>query len=117
VVLERGDAKSYGTQDTFFENISDRAEILRILHTMADRLMASVREDRKAIRTVTVKVRYADFTDSSHAVTLPGPTDLETDLFPHLDRLLRGAWKRREPLTQVPQSKHHDHATERVGEC
>jgi hypothetical protein len=31
-------------------------------------------------------------------VTLPGPTDLETDLFPHLDRLLRGAWKRREPL-------------------
>jgi nucleotidyltransferase/DNA polymerase involved in DNA repair len=101
IEIEHGDAKSYGTQDTFHENISDREEILRILRTMADRLMASVRGDGKAIRTVSVKVRYADFTDHSHAATLPGPTDLETDLFPLLEPLLRGAWKRREPLRLV----------------
>jgi DNA polymerase-4 len=68
---------------------------------MADKLMAGVRADGKAIRTVTVKVRYPDFTDESHGHTLDAPTDLETDLYPLLPALLRGAWKRREPLRLV----------------
>ena len=63
--------------------------------------MASVRGDGKAIRTVTVKVRYPDFTDESHGATLDAPTDLETDIYPHLPALLRGAWKKREALRLV----------------
>jgi DNA polymerase-4 len=101
VEVERDDAKSYGVQDTFSENVSDRETILATLRTMADGLMARVREDHKAIRTVTVKVRYPDFTDESHAATLPEATDLETDIYPRLPALLRGAWKRAEPLRLV----------------
>jgi DNA polymerase-4 len=63
--------------------------------------MAKVRADGKAARTVTVKVRYPDFRDCSHALTLPQPTDLETDVYPHLPTLLRGAWKERLPLRLV----------------
>ena len=59
------------------------------------------RGDARAIRTVTVKVRYADFTDESHGTTLDEPTDLETDIYPRLPALLRGAWKRRAPLRLV----------------
>ena len=88
-------------QDTFGENIREREPVLAILRGMADGLMASVRGDGKAIRTVTVKVRYPDFTGESHGTTLDEPTDLETDIYPHLPALLCGAWKKREPLRLV----------------
>ena len=101
IVSERDEAKSYSVQDTFGENIREHEPILAILRGMADKLMASVRGDGKAIRTVTVKVRYPDFTDESHGATLDSPTDLETDIYPHLPVLLRGAWKKREPLRLV----------------
>ena len=101
VITERDEAKSYSVQDTFEENIRDREPILAILRGMADKLMAAVRGDGKAVRTVTVKVRYPDFTDESHATTLDAPTDLETDIYPHLPALLLGAWKKREPLRLV----------------
>ena len=101
VEVERDEAKSYGVQDTFSENIGDRDTILAKLRTMADGLAARVRADGKAIRTVTVKVRYPDFTDESHGATLPEATDLETDVYPHLAALLRGAWKRPDPLRLV----------------
>ena len=107
IVTERDEAKSYSVQDTFAENIRDREPILAILRGMADRLMASVRGDGKAIRTVTIKVRYPDFTDESHGTTLDAPTDLETDLYPHLPALLRGAWKKREPLRLVSLKLSH----------
>jgi DNA polymerase-4 len=98
VVIEHGDAKSYGMQDTFGEDLRDIASVLPILHGMADKLMSRVRSDGKAIRTVTVKVRYPDFTDTSHGFTLPQPTDLETDIYPYLKPLLRGAWTRKSPI-------------------
>jgi nucleotidyltransferase/DNA polymerase involved in DNA repair len=98
VITEHDDAKSYGMQDTFGENLRDTGSVLSILQGMADKLMSRVRRDGKAIRTVTVKVRYPDFTDTSHGFTLPQPTDLETDVYPHLKALLRGAWRRSEPI-------------------
>jgi len=101
VIVERDEAKSYGVQDTFSENVSDHETILATLRTMADGLMARVRADGKAIRTVTIKVRYPDFTDESHGTTLDEATNLETDLYPRLLALLRGAWKRQEPLRLV----------------
>jgi DNA polymerase IV len=86
VIVEHDDAKSYGMQDTFGEDLRDAAGVLQILQGMADKLMSRVRRDGKAIRTVTVKVRYRDFTDTSHGMTLP------------LKPLLRGAWIRKEPI-------------------
>jgi DNA polymerase-4 len=98
VIVEHDDAKSYGMQDTFGEDLRDSTSVLPILQNMADKLMSRVRGDGKAIRTVTVKVRYPDFTDTSHGLTLPQATDLETDIYPHLQSLLRGAWTRKEPI-------------------
>jgi DNA polymerase-4 len=99
--VERDEAKSYGVQDTFSENIGGRDAVLDTLRTMADGLMARVRADGKAIRTVTVKVRYPDFTEESHGLTLDEPSNLETDIYPRLDPLLRSAWTRATPLRLV----------------
>lgn len=101
VIGDRDDAKSYGMQETFDKNIADRKFLDAILIGMADRLMARVREDAKAIRTITVKVRYPDFRDCSHSLTLEAATDLETDVYPYLAPLLDGAWRKRLSLRLV----------------
>ena len=75
------DAKSYGHQETFNEDVTDEAFVLATLRAMADHLMAKVRADDKTIRTVTVKLRYNDFTESTGDRSLEEPTDIETDLY------------------------------------
>ncbi|MDB6152961.1 MAG: polymerase [Chthoniobacteraceae bacterium] len=92
------DAKSYGMQETFEGNVTDKAFVLGTLTTMADELMSKVRRDLKAIRTVTITLRYSDRSDVTHGITLPTPTDLETDVYPLLPRLIRETWSRRASL-------------------
>lgn len=101
VISEREDAKSFGAQETFDENVTDQAWTLRRLRTMADELMSKVRRERKAIRTITVRVRYSDMSDSAHGISLAAGTDLETDIYPLLPRLLRETWKRHESVRLV----------------
>ena len=99
--LDGGDESSDGAQETFDENVTDQAWTLRRLRTMADELMSKVRRERKAIRTITVRVRYSDMSDSTHGISLAAGTDLETDIYPLLPRLLRETWKRHESVRLV----------------
>ena len=101
VETEHGDAKSYSQQETFFENISDFSEIERVAKRMIDELLAKVREDGKRVRTMTIKIRYADFTQESHGKSLVAATDLETPFYELVAPLLRAAWKKRRPLRLV----------------
>ena len=101
VVPEKPDAKSYGEQDTFAEDVTDDAFILAKLRSIADRLAAKVREDGKSFRTVTVKLRYNDMQDVSRALSLDEPSDLEQDIYPVLPLLVRKAWERRVSIRMV----------------
>jgi DNA polymerase IV len=101
VQTEHDDAKSYSQQETFGENIGDFAEIERIAKRMVDELMAKVREDRKRVRTMTVKVRYGDFTQESHGRSLETATDLEAPFYPLVEPLVRAGWRKRQPLRLV----------------
>lgn len=101
VVPEPPEAKSYGEQDTFAEDVTDDAFILAKLRSIADRLAAKVREDGKSFRTVTLKLRYNDMQDVSRAVSLDEPSDLEQDIYPLLPRLVKKAWERRVSIRMV----------------
>ncbi|MEO7412417.1 MAG: DNA polymerase IV [Opitutaceae bacterium] len=101
VDTEHDDAKSYSQQETFGENIGDFGAIERIAKRMIDELMAKVREDGKRVRTMTVKVRYGDFTQESHGRSLENATDLEAPFYPLVEPLLRSGWKKRQPLRLV----------------
>ena len=101
VETEHDDAKSYSQQETFGEDIRDFAEIERVAKRMVDELMASVRADGKRVRTMTVKVRYPDFTQESHGRSLETATDLEAPFYAWVAPLLRAAWKKRRPLRLV----------------
>ena len=101
VYTDREDAKSYSQQETFGEDVGDFAEIERVVKGMIDDLMPKIREDRKHVRTITIKVRYPDFTQESHARTLANASDLEAPFYPLVAPLLRAAWRLRRPLRLV----------------
>lgn len=101
VETEHEDAKSYSQQETFNEDVADFATIERVAKRMIDELLPKVREDRKRVRTMTVKIRYPDFAQTTHAHSLTEATDLEHAFYPWVSPLLRKAWTQRRPLRLV----------------
>lgn len=101
VETEEGEAKSYSKQETFFSDVRDKAEIERVAKGMLDSLMAKVRQDGVRVRTLTVKVRYPDFSQESHARSLPEASDLEGPFYPLVAPLLSAAWRKALPLRLV----------------
>lgn len=102
VETEHDDAKSYSQQETFRENIGDLGTIERIAKRMIDELMPKIRSDAKRVRTLTVKVRYPDFSHESHGQSLKDASDLESDFYPLVRPLLVECWsKRKTPLRLV----------------
>ena len=91
VVTEAGDPLSYSQQETFAADVRDRAELLRVLKGMVDDLLAKVRRDGKRVRTLTVRVRFPDFSEGMRSRTLPEATDLEVPFYPLLEPLLAAA--------------------------
>ncbi|HEV2435868.1 MAG TPA: DNA polymerase III subunit alpha [Verrucomicrobiae bacterium] len=93
--------KSYRRQETFNEDVTDEEYVEAVLRRMADRLFATVREEGRSVRTLTVKVRYNDRDENQRAESLREPTDLETDVYGRLHGLLRESWQRRVSLRMV----------------
>ncbi len=114
VETEHDDAKSYSQQETFGEDVGDFAVIERVAKRMVDELLPKIREDGKRVRTMTVKIRYPDFTQESHGRSLDSATDLEAPFYPLVAPLLKAAWKKRRPLrlVSVRFSNVEDHATQ-----
>jgi DNA polymerase-3 subunit alpha len=87
--------KSFSEQETFPTDLTDEEYIEAVLLRMADNLFATVREEGRSIRTLTVRVRYNDMGEDQVSESLLEPTDLETDVYCLIRTLLRKAWKRR----------------------
>jgi len=101
VETEDEDAKSYSQQETFFEDVGEFAVIERVAKRMIDELLPKVRADRKRVRTITIKVRYGDFTQTTHGRSLAEASDLEAPFYPLVGPLLREAWNQRRKLRLV----------------
>jgi DNA polymerase-4 len=95
------DAKSYSQQETFRNDVSEFAEIERVAKGMLDDLMVKIRGDRKRVRTMTVKVRYGDFTQESKGRSLATGSDLEGEFYPLVGPLIREAWTKPRALRLV----------------
>lgn len=76
-VSERAPQKSVSHERTFARDLRDDDEIEARLLALATETGASLRESGFRARTVTVRIRDADFTDRSASRTLPEP--LESD--------------------------------------
>jgi DNA polymerase-4 len=101
VQSERDDAKSYSKQETFSADEGNFAEVERVAKRMIDELLPLVRADGATVKTITIKVRYGDFTQESHGQSLEASSDLEASFYPLVAPLLRGAWTKRRALRLV----------------
>ena len=66
---------SISTEETFARNVSDRDVLRAELRRMAGELAEHLRRSGLATRTVTAKLRYADFSIRSRSTTLAAPVD------------------------------------------
>jgi DNA polymerase-4 len=97
VVVPYEAPKSIGHEETFERDLDDTEEILRELLHLSGRVAARLRDDGYRARTITLKVRLANFTTLSRARTLPDATDVGADLYHmvrELYRALPGAGRR-----------------------
>lgn len=67
--------KSFSREITFQRDIGDLPHLTGVLVRLAGNVAARLRKQGYRCRTVTVKLRYADFETHLHAVTLDRPTD------------------------------------------
>ena len=93
--------KSLGEQETFETDTADEAYVRAKLRQMADRLLGRMRAEGRCARTIEVRLRYNDFDESRRSESFVEPTDLEADVYPVLDRLVRRAWERRVTIRLV----------------
>lgn len=101
VVTEHGPAVSRSSQKTFEQDSADRSWLLAQAREMLTELLLDTRDEGRRAGTLTVKIRQADWHESSAATTLPEPSELDDDFLPHLDPLLRRAWNGRSPLRLI----------------
>ncbi len=73
--------RSIGAEETFDRDVDDPARIRRELLRLAERTASRLRESGQVGRTVSVKIRFADFTTITRSRTLADPTDVSHDIY------------------------------------
>ncbi|MCU1592021.1 MAG: polymerase [Frankiales bacterium] len=68
--------KSIGAEETFPVDVDDPVVVTRELLRLSERTAARLRASGQVGRTVSIKIRFADFTTLTRSKTLPEPTDV-----------------------------------------
>ena len=102
-VSNRRQRKSISSETTFMEDLSDTETMLRRLELLADDTMQTLTKKQLTARTLTIKVKYADFQQVTRSKTLPEPFVAAASVGPVLAELLAktDAGKRRVRLLGV----------------
>lgn len=89
-----GEPKSLGHEETFATDLSDPKALRRVLVTLAAQVGRRLRSHGLTARTVTLKLRYADFTTLTRSRTLATPFDDDDTLLAEALRLWEKVEKR-----------------------
>ena len=73
--------KSISAAETFAQDIDDPEEILQELLRLTEKAAARLRENNYYAKTISIKVRFADFSTISRSKTLPLPIDSTHDIY------------------------------------
>ena len=94
-------AKSISSEETFASDIDDPEALAREVLRCATRVGRRLREAGVVGRTITLKLRYADFKTITRGRTLPDPTDVDADIHRVAADLLRRLRLGRVPVRLV----------------
>lgn len=73
--------KSISAAETFAQDLDDPEEILREFLRLTEKAAARLREKDFYAKTISIKVRFADFSTISRSKTLPLPIDSTHDIY------------------------------------
>ena len=93
--------RSIGADETFSFDVDDPAYIHRELLKLSDRTAARVRAAGMVGRTISIKVRFCDFTTITRSKTLRDPTDVSRDIYATARALFDGLGLQRARLRLV----------------
>jgi len=88
LVSPDADAKSISQEETFTPDLETPDQMKRILLDQAEQVGWELRKQKLKGSTVTVKVRYPDFTLVTRSLTLPIPTDQGIEIYQTAMKLL-----------------------------
>jgi DNA polymerase-4 len=100
-------AKSSGTENTFAEDLTDLAEIRKEIDEMARDGAAWLERKMLLCRTVTVKVRYSDFTTITRSHSSDAPTRDADDIAARAVALLDRTEAGQRPVRLLGVSVHN----------
>ncbi|MBP5720691.1 MAG: DNA polymerase IV [Bacteroidales bacterium] len=101
VETEIQEAKSYSAERTFAQDLSDPKDIDRALFNVACIVAHRIRRDDFRASTVSVFVKYKDFSVSQKQGTIDQPSDVTAVILNEARRLLSDAWDGVAPIRQV----------------
>ncbi|WP_339881221.1 DNA polymerase IV [Polaribacter vadi] len=80
--------KSVGAERTFFENISSEIFMLDKLHDIADEIEKRMEKSNSKGKTITLKIKYSDFTRQTRSKTVEHYMSKKSEFFPIVKELL-----------------------------
>ena len=95
------EAKSFGRETTFHEDISDRYMLETVLFTLADDVCYSLRTHHVKGRTVSIKIRYPDFKSITRAITLEQYTSSFEPVYNTVKQLMEHNYKDGTPVRLI----------------
>jgi len=96
-----GEAKSISRETTFAEDTLDHAFLQAILRYLCERVGAELRQESKHARTITLKLRYADFETITRRISSKEATDTDEAIFDGAVKLLNEALARKRKLVRL----------------
>ncbi len=94
VVPLEGPPKSVSREGTFASDIAEVAALRAVLRSYCESVGADLRRRRRRARSLTLKLRYGDFTTITRSVTLDRPAHADDILYRAAETLLEGALAR-----------------------
>ncbi len=91
-VAEEHGVKSVSAEHTFSRDVRERSEVETALRALVERVARRLRRKQLKGRTLTLKLRYADFTTKTASRTIPVASDLDDHLLVVALELLGETW-------------------------
>lgn len=101
VETEVQEAKSYSAERTFPKDLVDPKDIDRALFNVACIVAHRIRRDKFRASTVSMFVKYKDFSVAQRQCQMAGPTDITALILNEARRMLPDVWDGVTPLRQV----------------
>lgn len=95
-VTPDSEARSISAEQTFAQDVSDLDELRRVLLDEVEHVARRLRRHGLSARTITLKLRYGDFTTLTRSATEAEPSDLTEVLWSRAQKVF-AQWARRAP--------------------